>query len=108
MGNTPYGLSALMETINNLEAEEKNLDVLNDIAAGTTESFNYIDALEAGLMDDDDEGEYDDGMEDVEDEVDENDPELNRMIDAIDEDEEEPDLENLDYALESYIQNHDN
>ena len=113
MGNMPYGLTALMETINNIKDEEENLDAINDIAAGTTETVTYMDAVEAGFMKDkidaDDDVEIDDGVEDVYDDVDPDDPEINRMIDAIDDDdEEEVGLENLDYALESYIADHYN
>lgn len=110
--STPYGLSALMETINNIEAEEKISDELNDIAAGTTESVTYMDAVEAGLMKDkidiDDEDDIDDGAEDFMDDVDPDDEEINRMLDNIDEDDEdEIGLENLNAALEAYIADHE-
>ena len=112
MGNMPYGLTALMETINNIEEEEKDLDTINDIAAGTTESITYMDAVEAGFMKDkidiDDEDDIDDDAEDFLDDVDPDDPEINRMLDNIDEDdEEEVGLENLDASLEAYLTNHE-
>lgn len=103
MSNTPYGLSALMETINNIAVEEENLDTINDVAAGTMETMTYMDAVEAGLMDEEDDEEIDDEMEDVEDEVDPDDPAITRMLDNIPEDDEEGDLEELEDALESFI-----
>ena len=112
MGNTPYGLTALMETINNIEAEEENLDNINDVAAGTMETVTYMDAVESGFMKDkidvDEDCEMDDGADDFMDDVDPDDPEINRMLDEIDEDdEEEVGLENLDAALEAYIADHE-
>lgn len=105
----PYGLSALMETINNIENEEKTLDVLNDFATGTMEGYTFLDADEMGLFEDED--GIDDEMEDVEDEVDVDDPEINRMLDNIEpvdgEEDIEAELESLDYALESYIEDHE-
>lgn len=106
MGNTPYGLSALMETINNVEKEEEILDEINDIAAGTTESMSFLDAEEAGLVDedgDDIDDETADGMEDF---IDDDDPEMEKLLDKIPEDEEDDiDMESFNAAVESYIQN---
>ena len=105
--STPYGLSALMETINNIAVEEENLDTINDVAAGTMETMTYMDAVEAGLIDEEDGEEVDDEMEDVEDDVDPDDPEINRMLDNIPEDDEEGDLEELEDALESFIEDNE-
>lgn len=106
MGNTPYGLSALMETINNVEKEEEILDEINDVAAGTTEGMSFLEAEEAGLVnedgDDTDDGEAADGMEDF---IDEDDPEMEKLLDKIPEDEEdEIDMESFDVAVEAYIE----
>jgi hypothetical protein len=105
MSKSPYGLTALMETINKMESEEKEKDLIDDVITSSTESMTYMDAVEAGFLDE--EG-VDDEMEDVEDEVDPDDPEINRMLDEIDptddEDEDVVNLENLDLALESYIE----
>lgn len=103
--STPYGLSALMETINNIETEEKNLDTINDFAAGTMETVTFMDAIDAGLIEDED--GIDDEMEDVEDDVDPDDPEINRMLADIEPTEDDEDIEELDSALEAYIANHE-
>ena len=98
-----YGLSALMEAINHVDTEEKNLDIISEFSTGTMENVTFMDAVDAGLIKDFDETEV--GPEDVEDEVDPDDPAINKLLDKIDpmEDDENVDLESLDYALESYL-----
>ena len=104
MSKVPYGLTALMETINNIESEEKTIEEINDVANGCSESVTFLDAIEAGLIEDED--GVDDEMDDVEDDVDVDDPEINRMLAKIDptDDDEDIDLESLDAALEAYIE----
>ena len=104
MGNS-YGLTSLLEAMNHIDEEERNLDEITDIATGTTESVTFMDAVDAGLINDIDEEPVEDEMEDVMDEVDPDDPEINRMLDKIDptDDDEEVDLEGLDMTLEAYL-----
>lgn len=101
-----YGLTALMEAMNHIDKEERNLDEITDVATGTLESVTFMDAVDAGLINDFDEEVVEDEMEDVMDEVDPDDPEINKMLDQIDptEDDEEVDLESLDMALEAYLE----
>lgn len=100
-----YGLNALMEAMNHIDKEERNLDEITDVATGALESVTFMDAVDAGLINDFDEEVVEDEMEDVMDEVDPDDPEINKMLDQIDptEDDEEVDLESLDMALEAYL-----
>ena len=101
-----YGLSALFEAMNHIDKEEKNLDEIADVATGSLETVTFMDAVDAGLINDIDESATDDEMEDVLDEVDPDDPEINRMLDKIDptDEDEEVDLEGLDMALEAFIE----
>lgn len=101
MANTAYGLTALLEAVNHIDAEERALNEISDVVTGTTETVTYLDALDAGLIDD----EPDTGAEDVEDEVDPDDPVLNKMLDKIEptDDDEEVDVESANAIIESFI-----
>ena len=101
-----YGLNALMEAMNHIDEEERNLNEIMDVATGALESVTFMDAVDAGLINDFDEEPIEDEMEDVMDEVDPDDPEINKMLDQIDptDDDEEVDLEGLDMTLEAYLE----
>ena len=107
MSKSPYGLTALMETINNIESEKEVLETITDVVTEVSGGVSYLD-IGADMLDDED--GIDDSAEDVEDDVDCLDgkerSKLEKMLDQIeeDDDEEDIDLESLDAALEAYIQ----
>lgn len=98
-GRKTYGISALLETVENADREEKEADELTDNVTGISEAITLDDAIAAGLMSDD---PVENDM-DVDD-VDISDDKLEELCDKIEPvDDEEAEIAALDEALESVI-----
>lgn len=99
-GRKTYGISALLEAVENADREEKEADELTDNIMGISEAVTLSDAIDAGLVSEDP-VENDMDVDDVE----LGDDELEALCNKIEPiDDEDTEIAELDEVLESVLE----